>query len=822
MRFTSANEKYLRVAIQIIVGLIFLTPLIVASHYYFPFIAPRNLYFRTLVEILVLVYLALIAHNRAYLPRKNILWIVFSLFAATLTLSSILGGDFSYSLWSNYERMEGLVTVYHLLAFFFVIFGTFQERTEWERLLQMSIFVAIVTAFIGLSQVLDINILLESSGGTRSSSTLGNPTYLSSYLLIHSFFALYFIMKAKERSDLWFYRYGFLGLAVLLIALQVRFSFSASAGTARGIGSQLFASPMLWVPFVALVGIAFTQFAKHRLELKHVRIVSLIFYWICAVLFLFLIVMTQTRGAVVGIGLAALAAAAMLLFRRGEKGMIRAGAALFILLAMGSGYWVFANRDSQFIKDQPLLQRIASISLTEATTQSRLATWKVAYRAFLDKPVLGWGVENFHKAFNLYFPTIIYQDEGNPLWFDRPHNLLLQYLVEGGAVSFGLYSAFLIAAVFLLLRRVRDQRIGVLLSALVVGYIGQNIFVFDSINSYVPFFLALGFIAFMVTQRGADALAIRPVPRTRIAATVIILGVSLTGVVWYQWRAMAMNYNFVTGYREQLSQPGTYNGEATEKIFEAIDAGPRLGKAELLGVYSEFATGVLQNRAAPDYEVAPMVSGIAERLEKIIQAHPGDARMDMFLMNLYLNANRISPEYLDRLLELSKDAIALSPTRPQLYYITGRAHILRGENDEALADFRTAVELVPNVFDAHWNLFAAYATIGKREEAAAEVKKLKELKRFDVEQYARTASIYASSKLFENAEKVIQDGLIEFPDDAQLIGLLAQIYAAQGKNKEARALIDTLVAANPQLKAQADEFYKKLDDGSFQKQQGGD
>lgn len=277
-----------------------------------------------------------------------------------------------------------------------------------------------------------------------------------------------------------------------------------------------------------------------------------------------------------------------------------------------------------------------------------------------------------------------------------------------------------------------------------------------------------------------------------------------------------MNYNFVTGYREQLSQPGTYNSEATKKIFEAVDAGPRLGKAELLGVYSEFATGVLQNRAAPDYDVAPMVSGIAERLEKIIQEHPGDARMDMFLMNLYLNAYRINPEYLDRLLELSKDAIALSPTRPQLYYITGRAHILRGEKDEALADFRKAAELAPNVFDAHWNLFAAYATLGKREEAAAEYSKLKELKRFDVERYLRTATIYGASKLYDDAEKVVQEALGVYPDDPELTAALAQLYAAQGKNKEARALIDQLVTANPALKAQADEFYKKLEDGSFQ------
>lgn len=821
MRFTSTNEKYLRVAIQIIVGLIFLTPLVVASHYYFPFITPRNMYFRTLVEILVIVYLALIAHNRAYLPRKNILWILLSLFAIALTISSLAGGDFSYSMWSNYERMEGLVTIYHLLAFFFVIFGTFQERTEWESMLQMSIFVAIVTSLIGLSQVLNINILLASSGGARSSSTLGNATYLSSYLLIHSFFALYFIMKTKERSDLWFYRYGFSGLVIILIALQVWFSFSASTGSARGMLQQLFASPFLWGAFAVLAIIAGSQFAKHRLELKQVRVLSLFFYSICVALFMFLIVMTQTRGATVGLVLGVLAAAVMLVFRRGEEVAVRIGATIFMLLVIGFGFWIFTNRDSQFVKDQPLLERIATISLDDATTQSRLATWKVAYHAFLDKPMFGWGVENFHKAFNLYFPTVIYQDEGNPLWFDRPHNLLLQYLVEGGAVAFVLYCSFLIAAVFLLLQRARDQRMGILFSAFLIAYIGQNIFVFDSINSYVPFFLALGFIAFLVTKQQGDSLAIRPVPRTRIATVAIILGIALVGIAVYQYRAMAMNYNFVTYYRDQLSQPGVYNTETTKKIFETIDAGPRLGRAELLGMYSEFATGVLQDKAVPDYDITPMVAGIVERLDTYIKDHPGDARMDLFLMNLYLNADKINAAYSDRLLELSKDALALSPTRPQIYYMTGRAHIIRGEKDEALADFRKAVELAPNVFDAHWNLFAAYVTVGKREEAVAEVTKLKQLRKYDVDQYIRTATIYGSGKLFEDAENIVQEGLSDFPDAPQLVALLAQIYAVQGKNKEAETLIEKLVAAHPEFQAQADAFYKKLDDGSFLKQANG-
>ncbi len=152
-------ERWLVWAIRFLVAVTFLVPLITFSSYYFPYIVPRNVAFRIIVEVVVLLYTVLVLQNRSYIPKWNWALSLLTGFVGAMTLASLINGTFQYSFWSNYERMDGLVTMYHLYAYFFILFATVRQRRSFEQLMQLSIFIAFAVALIGFSQVLGVNLL---------------------------------------------------------------------------------------------------------------------------------------------------------------------------------------------------------------------------------------------------------------------------------------------------------------------------------------------------------------------------------------------------------------------------------------------------------------------------------------------------------------------------------------------------------------------------------------------------------------------------------------------------------------------------------------
>lgn len=72
----------------------------------------------------------------------------------------------------------------------------------------------------------------------------------------------------------------------------------------------------------------------------------------------------------------------------------------------------------------------------EASTGARLIVWSSGIKAFVDRPLLGWGPENYEQAMQRYFDNRLYQDEFiGEVWFDRAHNVFIDTLVNVGALG---------------------------------------------------------------------------------------------------------------------------------------------------------------------------------------------------------------------------------------------------------------------------------------------------------------------------------------------------------------------------------------------------
>src|SRR3989344_488691 len=135
------------------------------------------------------------------------------------------------------------------------------------------------------------------------------------------------------------------------------------------------------------------------------------------------IFLTQSRGAF--LGLTAGSAAALILFIFSNKKYRKIGISAIILLSLLlSAIFIFKN--AEFIKTNGVLNRLSNISLSTVTAQTRLIGWQIAFRAFKERPILCWGIENYSTAFNKYYNPKLLRYSYYETWFDKPHNKIFE------------------------------------------------------------------------------------------------------------------------------------------------------------------------------------------------------------------------------------------------------------------------------------------------------------------------------------------------------------------------------------------------------------
>ncbi len=195
--------------------LILFTPLVINGNFLFPFVSPKSIYFIGLVLIIFTAYLLLISLDSKYRPKLNIVLISLVIFIIVASISSFLGENPSFSFWSKYERMTGLLMLLHCLAFFVVISSVFKSQKEWLKIFGVSVFVALVTSIVFLFLKVDVNLMGQLGHISREGAFLGNSSFMGTYLLFNIFLALYLFFKTKHNFKI----YSIISLVILLSAL---------------------------------------------------------------------------------------------------------------------------------------------------------------------------------------------------------------------------------------------------------------------------------------------------------------------------------------------------------------------------------------------------------------------------------------------------------------------------------------------------------------------------------------------------------------------------------------------------------------------------
>ncbi|MBI5078273.1 MAG: O-antigen ligase family protein [Candidatus Yonathbacteria bacterium] len=621
----------------------FIPFIILGDTTFFPFIVGKNFAFRIVVEIMFSAWLVLAFIDPTYRPKKSYLLGVFAAFISIITMAAIFGENPAKSFWSNFERMEGVVTYFHLFAYFIVATTVLTARGFWRPYLNFNLGVGVIMALYGVMQWAGALEVVQD--GIRINGTLGNAEYLSTYALFNIFLAGFFIVRqsfttAGERARVAIYG------AIILIQTFVLYH----AGT-RG----------------------------------------------------------ATLGLLAGLGLATFLVA---IFERNNKAVQKGAIGVLLAIVIFVGGFV-ALRDASFIQNSPVLSRLAAISPSEGTGKARLMVWGMAIEGFKERPILGWGMDNFNYVFNKYYDPNMW---GQEQWFDRAHNVFFDWLIAGGALGLFGYLSLFGCAIYCIWRRADELSIveKSVFTGLLGGYFFQNLFVFDNISSLIYFGTILAYIESM-SHREIESK--KPQGKLKAGAeeedlTFIVSGgaVILALVLIY-----TVNYN---GYMQNttliraLSERSEIGASYNLGLFKDAIGYNSFGTAEIREQLASFSMNAFdQSKGISDMQKQFLALAGSE-IEKQVTELPRDARHQLFAGSFLAKTGEI-----DKGITYLTKALELSPTKQTILFELGSAYYGKKDTVKTEEIFKRAFELAPEFETAEKYYLQILMVNGKRAEA---------------------------------------------------------------------------------------------------------
>lgn len=432
---------------------------IVMSTTFFPFIGGKYYFFRVMTElglVFLLLWWAFEAKDGEFGERlRNVsrrpLFIAVSAFVLAYMLATVFAYDPYGAFWSNYERGEGGFQMLHYYLFFVLVSVLFNQPKDWKMLFSAGVVAAL--CMIGYGVI----------------SAAGAPGFVGPYL---------------DRTP--------------NIANIFKNIFEPNGRFQGSLGNPAYVAPyLLFAMFYA---------AWLWMIASKSRRVHAIYGVLVAVFFLFFI-LSQTRGAFIGLITSAFIFLAVFAWMDSKRRMYILGGAALLILAIGIVGHLFAGKTE--LERQITGGRLLNMSFSAVSAQTRLWTWKSAWLGFLDRPFFGWGPENFSVAFDKHFDVRHFApaSSGGETWFDRAHSIVFDYLAATGIFGFATFFGMFVVFFWELVRHIR-RRLAVhvgtairaltpleagLLAALPVAYLVQGLILFDVLPIYMNVFLFLAF-----------------------------------------------------------------------------------------------------------------------------------------------------------------------------------------------------------------------------------------------------------------------------------------------------------------------------------------
>lgn len=620
----------------------------------------------------------------------------------------------------------------------------------------------------------------------------GNHERMSGSFVILHFFLYFLVARSvlKTKKD-WTVVFGtFLVSTVIMSVLAIIEHFSAKGLFADAPGGRVWGTlgNYIYLGVFMLFGVYIASYLAIQNRLLFIRIPLIAI----ALLDTYVLFLTESRASLLTliVSLFVIACIAGLSAKgKTRKMVIGASVGFFVLLG-----FLFLGRNTPIVHSIPAVGRLMSTTLSGGGDRTRIIAWEIALQAWQNKPVFGWGPENFYTAFNLYYRPESLRYSYYETWFDRAHNSFLDAMAMTGSVGALLYLSVFVTAGVTVARSVKRNRLtvveGTLFVLLIGAYFLQNLFAFDALSGFLILFLLLAFLD-QQNDNSLEEKSVFVIPQTLGSVVVAIVAIFFGYFVlvnMHTWQANRKNLDAIAALRygnfaEALTIHAAALAYGSPHVMElrsdfARDAGQIFGHVPT--GKEQDATHVLQ-------------TAISETQQNIKEG--SDVYDSIVLAQIYIQTN--DPKYLAQAEQVLKAAIPLSPKRQQLLFTLARDYLLEGKNTEAVQVLQGVVKDEPLVAESHWLL--SVALYQDKQEAASWQ---------EMQVALREGYVWRSSE--EVRLLLLVGNKQTMPADAAILAGYAEAEASTGATSTAREHMQKAVSLDPSYQDRATALYQKI------------
>ena len=608
----------------------------------FPYLVGKTLLFRCIVEVVFLAWTVLAVVNPAYRPPRSLLLGLLAVALGVALVSALLGVSVVRSLFSTYERLGGVLEQAHWLAFTVVLVSVVGVA-QWRLLLKANLVVGTVIALWAVGQHFDVGALLwawSKEGYGRITATLGNPIHLGAYVLVNSLVAAGFFMESLTKAGS---------------------TSTDGEETSRPAG---FRTVLPWC--------------------------STLFWGLSAVLGAWVVTLTAARSAF--LGLVAGFAAVAVLFAYLERGRVRlaVGTAAGLLAAAVVAFALLvatfeAAPDSQRIRSaNPLVDR--TLAFSKRTVETRLAAWEAAAKGFFERPLLGWGPENY---------VVVLGRHGSEMGadmriHDNAHGRLAEELATKGALGvishLAVWAGLLIVGLRAARRMGRRERIVLVFAGgALVGYFAQALVSPEVVTGTLQFTLLLGFVAvaslrvgepeppsflptkLVATIRNRFRLTLGRVKRPVLGVAAVVVSVALAGLgLWANKAAFSSASVGALALRSSEPSLGVAPHRTREFFAEAIDAFEPMANQFRLFLFQYTRNRWRFLRTRHREEAARLLTLVDAEAPTAVRQERENWEVPMTLAQMYVEVSATNPDYRAVAARHIETARELAPNRVEV------------------------------------------------------------------------------------------------------------------------------------------------------------
>lgn len=443
------------------------------------------------------------------------------------------------------------------------------------------------------------------------------------------------------------------------------------------------------------------------------------FYLSAAILSFFNIFTSLSRGPIVGL-VGSLLIFAPLVFFLIIKQFKNNKKNILVVIVITT---VFLVAGFQFLSNgNTLIKRFENLS-SDINVLNRLASWKIALKAVKDRPILGWGQENFNLAYYKYYDPQFLSNFSDETWFDRAHNNFLDIASTTGIAGIIAYLFIWIAtmtALFHLFKR-GDRKEAITLSALLAAYFIGSMFFFDSLIIFLPFVLVLAFVS--IVSSGQDIVIKTDWFRKSENRNVVLGAVFILAAV-----GIFVNFQIAKASFYYYKIKFDKNKDFNELIYSYEKLSlikPNIFEAE--ANYS-FARIITKNKI-DNSNLGKYVRKSSEKLNELTEKHPFDIRPYYYgaqvdLLDFNLSGDKTA--LLSAKKSLQK-AIEIAPNRQDLYMDLAQVEMILNDYDSAILNMEKARDLNSDYSRPHFYLSLLYLLNGENDLGEKELEMAEKL-----------------------------------------------------------------------------------------------